>query len=101
MIPLRSAALAAILLFPFGLHSQVTTGTILGRVSDSTGAVIAGATVRATDTLTGASRTSSTNTVGEYIFPGLPGGTYRIETTAAGFRRSVRTEIALTVNQNA
>jgi hypothetical protein len=94
-------ALAAALFVSTTLYSQVTTGTLLGRVADSTGAVLPGATVRATDVQTGAGRTASTNELGDYIFPGMPVGTYRIETTASGFKRGVRTDITLTVNQNA
>ena len=104
LLNLRTAALvalAAMLSAPAGLHSQVTTGTILGKVSDTTGAVMAGATVRATSTATGALRTATTNGLGEYIFLSLPVGTYKIETDATGFKRSIRTDIGLTVNQNA
>src|ERR1035437_9012425 len=78
LLNLRTAALvalAAMLSAPAGLHSQVTTGTILGKVSDTTGAVMAGATVGATSTATGAPRTATTNGLGEYIFLSLPVGT--------------------------
>jgi carboxypeptidase family protein len=60
-----------------------------------------GTSVRAVNVLTGESRTISTNELGEYSIPGLPVGSYRVEADNPGFKRSVRTGIELTVNQNA
>lgn len=87
--------------FPQMALSQSTTGTILGKVNDSSGAVLSKSTVRAINVLTGETRLASTNDLGEYIFPGLRVGRYRIEAESAGFRRSVRNDVELTVNQNA
>ena len=63
---LRRAAAAA---------AQAVTGTILGTVVDSTGAVVAGAKVTITNTGTGLTRTVMTDTAGEYTAPSLPTGT--------------------------
>ncbi len=81
--------------------AQTVTGTILGTVTDSTGARVPGATVRAIDTLTGEARSTNANHDGDYMFPALPVGQYRIETEAGGFKKFVRQGIALNVNQNA
>ena len=52
--------------------AQGVTGSILGAVSDPSGARIAGATVTATNTLTGETRTAGTSETGDYLFPVLP-----------------------------
>lgn len=94
-------AIFAIAVAPNGLYSQSTSGTILGKITDSTGAVLPGAPVTATNMLTGQARSGKTNEIGEYIFPGLPVGRYRIEAQAAGFGRAARNDVELAVNQNA
>ena len=53
------------------LLAQVTTGTILGTVRDSTGAVIPGATVRLKNVETGSGRTAGTDSAGRYTTPQL------------------------------
>src|SRR5262245_25116337 len=56
--------------------AQSTGGRILGRVADSSGAVLAGVKVTATNEATGVSRDTLTNTSGDYAFPEVPVGTY-------------------------
>ena len=71
------AALTVLVGFFIGsltLHAQSTTGTILGRVTDSSGAMIAKATVIVINTLTGETHTMQTNDQGEYVVPNLPVG---------------------------
>src|SRR5271157_4766906 len=63
---------------------QVLYGSINGTVTDSTGAVVSGATVTATQTETNISRTETTNGSGFYLFASLPAGTYRIAIARAG-----------------
>ncbi len=84
-----------------GLHAQSTTGTILGRVSDATGAVIPNVNVVVTNTLTGESHTMKTNDEGEYVVPNLPLGAYNVETQAPGFKHMLRSGLSLTANQQA
>src|SRR2546426_9992861 len=57
---------------------QAVTGTILGTVTDATGAVIPGATVTLTHTATGRARTVQTDSSGEYTAPSLPTGQYTV-----------------------
>jgi hypothetical protein len=83
-----------------GLLGQVTTGTILGKVSDAQGAVMTGVSITVTNTLTGEKRSGTTNELGEYIFPSLRVGRYRIEAASPGFNRSIRNDVELAVNQN-
>ncbi|MFB3825179.1 MAG: carboxypeptidase regulatory-like domain-containing protein [Bryobacteraceae bacterium] len=93
---------ACVLAFPCQTAlAQGVTGAILGAVSDPSGARIAGAAVTATNTLTGETRTATANEAGDYLFPVLPVGQYRIEVERQGFKKFVREGIALSVNRNA
>jgi carboxypeptidase family protein len=60
-------------------------GTIIGLVTDPTGAVVSRATVILTDTGTGVKRTTNTNDTGTYIFPKILPGTYDIAVSHPGF----------------
>ena len=81
-----------------GLHAQ-GYGTISGTVTDSTGAVIASATVTATQPLTGAIRTVETGKDGEYVFPALLPNAYTVSVTAPGFETHTRTGLVLQADQ--
>ena len=70
-------------------------GTIRGTVTDSTGAVIPGATVAVTDTLTNTARETKTNSQGNYEMVGLKAGTYRVAITAAGMGKTTITNVVL------
>ena len=78
----------AMLLFLFLLNAAWADvgGKITGLVKDQTDAVIAGATVVATNTATGVKQTTKTDEQGTYSFPVLPVGQYQIEVTADGFK---------------
>ncbi len=66
--------------------AQVTTGTISGTVTDPNGAVVAGATVKATNQDTNSERQSSSDSDGHFSFTLLPPGRYRVEIAAPGFQ---------------
>ncbi len=74
------------------------TGTISGTVQDQSGAVVAGANVKAQNPATNFSRETVSATNGFYRFDQLPVGTYTITTEAAGFKTSVTQSVALSVN---
>ena len=76
---------------------QVVTGAILGRVTDSSGAVVAGAMVTATNVNTGLARTDVTDRQGEYAMRNLPLGEYTISVSQSGFQKYLRKGIQLTV----
>ena len=63
---------------PAAAAAQAVTGTIVGTVVDSTGAVVAGAKVTITNTGTGLTRTVTSDNAGEYTAPSLPTGTYLV-----------------------
>src|SRR5205807_7099556 len=76
------------------------TAQISGAVQDSSGAVLPGAEVTATQTETGASRTTVTNEAGRYILPNLPLGPYKLEASLPGFRTLAQSGIVLQVGDN-
>ena len=73
--------------------------SIRGTVTDSTGAVIRGATVKATNTETGVVTTVSSSAVGEFVFPQLQIGHYDVEITSNGYKAFKATGVLLIVNQ--
>lgn len=78
-----------------------TFGDISGLVRDPSGAVIAGATVTATNISTNAVRSSTTNQAGLYSFPSLPPGTYNVRVETPGFKAATRNQVELQVQQSA
>src|ERR1700755_2337828 len=95
------ASLFTLLAFSANLSAQVTTGTILGTVRDSTGAVVAGATVTITDTGKGTVSTYTTDANGDYNAPFLIPGTYTVSVEKGGFKRTVSNNLVLDVDQRA
>ncbi len=91
-------ALCAIFLSPTIALGQSVRGTILGTVTDSSGAVIPGASVTAQQTATGLSRVEHTNAAGEYAIQQLPVGPYIITVEQQGFKKTERTGIELRVD---
>lgn len=81
--------------------SQTTTGTILGTVSDITGAVIPGATITIKNFETGATRHFVTDDGGRYRVAGLPPGKYEVSVGRQGFAGEVRSGVELTVGREA
>ncbi|MEK7409426.1 MAG: carboxypeptidase-like regulatory domain-containing protein [Acidobacteriota bacterium] len=80
------------------LSAQDTRGTLLGRVADSTGAVIPGVEVRAINPATGITVRGRTNETGDYAVPYLLPGVYTVEAELAGFKRFVREGVQIRVN---
>jgi hypothetical protein len=79
--------------------AQGTGGRILGRVADSSGAVLANVNVTLTNEATGVSNNSTTNANGDYGFPQVPVGTYRIEFDLAGFKKNLQRGVNVDLNQ--
>src|SRR5271165_2894452 len=80
---------------------QEVTASIVGTVSDPSGAPIKGATVAATDTDRGTVWTAQTNDTGSYSLLRLPIGSYTVKVTAPGFQTSVHPPFTLELNQTA
>jgi hypothetical protein len=94
----RAGLLLAALCFGGSCFGQESRGSILGRVIDSSGAVLVGARVHALNVATNATASSVTNQEGNYEIPYLLPGVYLVSTETAGFKRSVGENIALRVN---
>ena len=89
--------LAFVLLAAIGLSAQTFRGTILGTVTDPSGAVLPGAQVTVKNVGTGLERTTSTSADGSYALPELPIGTYTVTITLTGFQTSVTTGVTVDV----
>lgn len=76
---------AIVLLASAAALAQIDTGSIVGSVSDSTGAVIAGASITATNQLTGVEQKVVSNADGQYQISALTPGDYTVQTTVIGF----------------
>ncbi|MCC6366233.1 MAG: carboxypeptidase regulatory-like domain-containing protein [Bryobacterales bacterium] len=74
-------------------------GTFNGTVSDSTGAVVPGAMVRAINVETNLETPVQTTSAGVYRMPYLPPGTYRLSVSAPGFKTALRDNVILAVAQ--
>jgi hypothetical protein len=81
--------------------SQALSGTIVGSVTDESGATVADVTITLTNTGTGFSRTVSTNSNGQYVAATIPTGTYRITAEKTGFRKLLRDGLELTAADTA
>src|SRR5260370_5145157 len=80
------------------VFAQESRGTITGRTVDSTGAIVAGADVRAVNVDTGAFATSKTNEAGVYTIPYLVPGTYNVSAEFSGFKKTERPNVQVRVN---
>ena len=81
------------------VFSQGERGTFNGTVSDPSGSVIAGATVKATNVATGVETETTATEAGIYRLPLLQPGTYQLRVTHAGFKSAVRDNVNLGVAQ--
>jgi hypothetical protein len=95
------AALALLLLFTSHAVAQIDTGSIVGRVTDDSGAILPGVTVTSVQDGTGLSAVSVTNDRGEYIFPGLRVGKYTVTAELPGFRRAIQRDVIVNVQTRA
>src|SRR5262249_17604963 len=83
------------------LLAQVTSSSIFGTVTDTTGAVVPGVEIKVTQQETNFTRTVLADESGKYLFNALPLGTYRVEVSAQGFKKFIQIGIVLEVNRNA
>ncbi|HWQ57312.1 MAG TPA: carboxypeptidase regulatory-like domain-containing protein [Bryobacteraceae bacterium] len=83
------------------VEAQVTSASIVGTVTDRTGAAVPNATVVATNIETNFSRNGVSDETGHYTIRFLPTGTYRVEISAPNFKKFVQTGIVLDINRTA
>ena len=82
-------------------HSQMVTATLTGAITDSSGASVPNATVKATERSTGAVRTTTTSVDGVYNLAYLNPGAYRVDIEAPGFKKFTQDNIVLNVSTTA
>jgi hypothetical protein len=75
-------------------------GQLVGRVIDPSGAVVPGAVVRAVNTATGVTASTKTNVAGNYALPYLLPGIYTVSSESTGFRKFVRENVQIRVNDS-
>lgn len=92
------APLAA-LLFAAVVAGQTPTATLVGRVTDSSQAPVAGATIQVRSATTNEVRTAQSQSDGEYTVSSLPPGAYEVTIDHAGFRQVRETGLELQVDQ--
>src|SRR5229473_2023020 len=89
----------SLLAFPHNSFAQQTTGAIRGAATDPSGTLVPGVQVTATNDATGASQTVHTDSAGNYAFPLLPPGLYTVTTEAAGFKKSISSNVLVRITE--
>ncbi|MDQ2948453.1 MAG: TonB-dependent receptor, partial [Acidobacteriota bacterium] len=90
-----------ILLFAPTLQAQVVNATLIGIVTDPSGATVAGARVTAINTGTNVAHEAQADSDGVYTIPALAPGEYRLEVAQPGFKKQLLSGIVLQVAQEA
>ena len=97
-----AVVVCVVVLFSIAAMAQGSaTADLSGVVKDPKGAVVASATVTASNPSKGLERSTSTDTNGAYQFVNLPPGTYEVSVSAPGFGKATRKNVSLTVGQSA
>src|SRR5579885_73451 len=101
----RSSAIGLVLLFlacgSAAMMAQVTTGTILGNVRDTSGAVVTGAAISIREISKGTVQNFQSDENGAYYAPFLIPGTYEVTVEKEGFRKEASKPFELQVDQKA
>ena len=85
----------------FTARAQVTTADVVGRVTDSSGAIVTNAKITLQNLATGAYRSMNTTDSGDYTFNLLPIGRYSVRMEAAGFKAYVVQELSIAAGDRA
>jgi hypothetical protein len=92
--------LICLYLYPYPATSQtLTTGQVLGQITDPSGAVVPQAKVELRDNATGALRSATADTAGQYAFAQVAPGLYSITVTASGFAKTVAPSVKVEVGK--
>lgn len=83
------------------VHGQVTTGTVQGVITDSSGAVVPGATLELVNLATNVSHAARSNDSGAYVFHLIPPGSYRLRASLQGFRVAQINSVTVEIGRNA
>lgn len=98
-LPVRKLGLTLLMcLVALFAHGQaVTTGTVVGTITDPSGAAVPGVTITLTDAATSAIRTTVTGASGQYVLVNIPPGTYSITASKTGFSTSKVSTLAVSL----
>jgi len=97
----RRFAFLILVLFAASAAAQDTTGTILGTITDASGAVLPGVTISVKNVDTSQTRAIVSDSAGRYRVPLLQPGRYEVTVQLSGFQTMVRSGITVTVGQQA
>ena len=104
-LPLRKAGIVSLILLQLLLgaiciqgQQTVTSASLSGRVEDTSGAVVSGASLTASNTETNQKQTATTDSEGRFRFPYLQVGNYKVTIEALGFA-SITKQLTVTVGQ--
>jgi hypothetical protein len=97
----RRALLACLFLAAFAVSAFAQEGTILGTVTDPSGAAVPNAALVITNTETGVARNTTTNSDGQYVAPDLHIGHYDVHVSATGFKAAEEKGLTLDVGDRA
>src|SRR5438874_1948487 len=97
---LIAAACAVWAIPPAAVAQSSTTGTVAGVVSDPSGAVIPKADVQLTNVDTNSADKQTSNDAGQFVFPSLAPGHYKITVKAPGFRTASVASLLVEVNKS-
>src|SRR3982750_149820 len=79
--------------------AQTTSASVVGRITDPTGAVVPGVMIKITNLDTNLAQQASSNEVGDFTVPFLSPGRYVLEASSAGFRTHKHSEFILAIDQ--
>src|SRR5882724_4096857 len=97
-INFRNLVMLCAIMVGFSICSLAQQATIVGTVTDPSGAVVPKASITVTSVGTGESRSSETSDAGQYVVPSLPIGHYNVTVKAQGFGESSKNDIVLNVD---
>lgn len=99
MLQLLCRVAAILCLTLCSLYAQTATGTLEGRVTDATGAIVPGAQVKIVSSQTNVEQELTTNSVGVFVRPFLPPGLYQVSVEKTGFRKYSSKDVQINVQQ--
>lgn len=96
-----AALILTVLSLAIPVSAQITSATLSGVIKDETGGNLPGVLVEVTNTDNGSVRSVVTDAEGGFVVPGLQPGSYRVRSSLTGFNPDVRSDLELSVGQQA
>lgn len=96
----KLAFLVSLLTLLYATAFAQTTASIIGNVTDPSGAALVGARITVTSPASGIVRTTNTGKAGDYEVPALPPGDYNVKVESSGFQTEQAEHVRIEVSQN-